>query len=648
VTATTDDGLAAARAAFERHGWAEAYELLRAADADARLEAEDLERLAEAARWSRHFPDVFDAFERAHAAYAAAGDNRGAARVALQLAWEHYQRGDDAVSTGWYGRAATLLEGDTECGEYGTLLFLSGFTMFMGGNADAAAQLLTQAADLGRRIGDRDVEALARMYQGHVMVNTGEDTAGLALVDEATAAAMGGELGVQAAGSIYCSTIFLCRNRGDWRRAGEWTEASLRWCERESVSGYPGLCRFHRAEVMRFRGALAEAERDALDAAEELLASAPRFAGWAFHELGEIRRRRGDRTGAAEAFGRADELGFDPQPGLALMRLDEGDVGAAQRAVRRALADEGGLAQEALALVLPAAVTTEIAAGDLEAAASAAAQLEARAAASDSVAFAAAATGARGELALAEDRVDDAVRDLRRARRLWGEVDAPYEGAQARVLLARAYRSAGSSADATLELESARSTFERIGALRDAQHIAEVLTPTATDARIVRTFMFTDIVDSTRLVEVLGDDAWEGMLAWHDRTLRACFDAHSGEEVKHEGDGFFVAFPDARSAIEGAGAIQRALADHRRDHGFAPQVRIGIHTAEVTERSGDFVGKGVHAAARIGAAAVGGEILASQAVIEGAGDGVVVSSERSLELKGLADPVPVASVEWSA
>jgi class 3 adenylate cyclase len=647
VTATTDDRLTAARAAFDRHAWDEAYDALRAADTDSPLTPEDLERLAEAARWSRHFPDVLDAFERALAAYAAAGDKRGAARAALQLAWETYQRGDDAVATGWFGRATTFLEDDTDCGEYGTLLLLSGFTMFMGGNIDAARQLLAQAADVGRRTGDRDVEGLARMYQGHVLVNAGDETAGLALVDEATAAAMSGELGVQAAGSIYCSTIFLCRNRGDWRRAGEWTEASLRWCQRESVSGYPGLCRFHRAEVMRFRGALAAAERDALDATEELLASAPRYAAWAFHELGEIRRRRGDRAGATEAFARADELGFDPQPGLALLRLDQGDVGAAQRGVRRALADDGGLAQESLALVLPAAVTTEIAAGDLEAARRAAAELEARAAASDSAAFAAAAAGARGELALAEGRADDAARELRQSYQQWRKVDAPYEAAQARVLLAQAYRAGGADADATLELEAARTMFERLGARTDAERVAAILEGPAAEVRAVRTFMFTDIVDSTRLVEVLGDDAWEGLLAWHDRTLRACFEAHGGEEVKHEGDGFFVAFSDARSAIEGAGAIQRSLAQHRRDHGFAPQVRIGVHTAEVTERSGDFVGKGVHAAARIGTAAGGGEILASQTVIEGAGDGVVVSNERSLELKGLTDPVPVASVEWS-
>jgi len=646
VTTATDDRLAAGRAAFERHEWAEAYDALRAADGDSPLAGEDLERLAEAARWSRHFPEMLDTFERAEGAFARAGDRRGAARVALHLTWEHYQRGDDAQTTGWFGRAATHLEGDTTCAEYGRFLMLSGVSTVLDGDLEAGRDLLQQAREVARSVGDADVEGLCRIYLGHALVNLGDTAAGLAMVDEATAAAMSGTLGVQAAGSIYCSTIFLCRNRGDWRRAGEWTDASLRWCERESVTGFPGLCRFHHAEVMRFRGALEEAERDALEAVEELIASAPRWAAWAYHELGDVRRRRGNVAGAVDAFRQASELGFDPQPGFALLRLDEGDLVTAQRAIRRAVADQAMLAQESLGLVLPAQVTIELAAGDLDAARSALAALEARADQSTSTAFAAAASTARGELALAEGRPEDAGRELRRAGQGWREVDAPYEGARTRMLLARAYTAEGDETAARGELEAAQSAFQRIGAARDAERVADLLEGPRPEIRAVRTFVFTDIVDSTKLVDVLGDEAWDGLLSWHDRTLRACFEAHGGKEVKHEGDGFFVAFPDSRSAIEGACAIQRALADHRRDHGFAPQVRIGLHTAEVTERSGDFVGKGVHAAARVGAAAVGGEILVSRAALDAAGDGFQVRDERAVELKGLVAPVKVASVDW--
>jgi class 3 adenylate cyclase len=642
---TTVDTLTAGRDAYARHEWERAYDLLRAADADNDLGPEDLEQLAEAARWSRHYPDVLDTFERAQVGFARAGDRRGAARVALRLAWENFTRNDDAVATGWYGQAATLLENDTESAEYGLLLIVSGYTVLMGGNIDAGRELLEHARDVGRRVGDQDVEGLASIYLGHALVTSGDQAAGLAMVDEATAAAMSGRLGIQAAGTIYCSTIFLCRNIGDWRRAGEWTDASTRWCQRESVSEFPGLCRFHHAEIMRFRGALADAEKDALSAVDELMGSAPRWAGFAYHELGEVRRRRGDLVGAAEAFRKSAAQGFDPQPGAALLRLDEGDVAGAQRAIRRAITDDSVLAQEGRALVLPVQITIEIAAGDLDAARGALESLEQRVNASGSGAFAAAAATGRGEVALAEQRPGDAVVELRRAWQAWQDVDAPYEGARTRVLLSRAYRAEGDEAAAVVELESAQAAFAGMGATRDADKISAMLARPA-DARAVRTVMFTDIVDSTKLVELLGDEPWDSLLAWHDRTLRACFDQYGGVEVKHEGDGFFVAFTDSGHALECAVSLQRTLDEHRRDHGFAPQVRVGVHAAEVTEREGDYGGKGVHVAARIAAAAGPGEIVTSATTVAAARDPVASSNARQLELKGLAEPVLVATVDW--
>jgi len=159
--------------------------------------------------------------------------------------------------------------------------------------------------------------------------------------------------------------------------------------------------------------------------------------------------------------------------------------------------------------------------------------------------------------------------------------------------------------------------------------------------------MFTDIVDSTRLVEMLGDEQWESLLAWHDRTLRQCFEARAGEEVKHEGDGFFVAFAEPDSALDCACSIQRSLRDHRRDHGFAPRVRIGIHAAEATDRGGDYGGRGVHATARIAAAAGPGEIIASREALDAAHDTFRAHNERPLEVRGLAQPITVVTVDWS-
>ncbi len=640
--------LASGRTAFEQREWELAFVQLGSADVQRSLSAADLERFGESARWSRHFPEMLDAFERAAEAYQRAGDRRSAARVAVKLTLEQYARNSDALAAGWLARARRLLEDEPACRERGLMLMCMAQGMFLGGNDEAALRLSEEIIDLGHQLDDRDIEALGRLVLGHSRLAIGEVSEGTALIDEAMAAALGGGLELWTTGQIFCSTLFACRNRGDWGRAGEWSVASLRWCERQSLSGFPGLCRFHRAEIMRFRGDLDRAARDASDAVDELTEAAPRWAAWGLHELGEIRRRRGDLDGAVDSFRRSIEFGFDPQPGLALLRLDEGKPSAARRAIVAALADPSGATREGRWLILPAAVEIAIAAGDGLLARSTVNELDDLANRLDTTAVRAAAAVAGGRVAVWESRTEDAMRDLRRGIRLWSEVDAPYETAEARVLLAGAFTLLGDDDAAELELSAAQASFERIGAEAAAHRVAERLSSrNAVPATAVRTFMFTDIVDSTRLVETLGDEQWEALLAWHDRTLRACFQALAGQEVKHEGDGFFVAFAEAGSALQCACTIQRSLRDHRRDHGFAPRVRIGIHLSQATDRGGDYTGRGVHTTARIAAAAGAGEIVASHDALRAAASGLPITNERALELKGLAEPVAVATVDWS-
>ena len=162
--------------------------------------------------------------------------------------------------------------------------------------------------------------------------------------------------------------------------------------------------------------------------------------------------------------------------------------------------------------------------------------------------------------------------------------------------------------------------------------------------RVEKTFMFTDIVGSTNLAVALGDEAWQTLLEWHDETLRAQFAAHSGQEVVTTGDGFFVGFDTPEDAIGCAVAIQRMLADHRRTSGFAPQVRIGIHLANAQQVGQNYHGKGVHEAARIAGAAEGGEIIASRETVEGTR--FAAAPTRSLELKGLNEPLEVVAIDW--
>ena len=163
--------------------------------------------------------------------------------------------------------------------------------------------------------------------------------------------------------------------------------------------------------------------------------------------------------------------------------------------------------------------------------------------------------------------------------------------------------------------------------------------------RVEKTFMFTDIEGSTALVEALGDEAWQGILRWHDETLRSLFAEHAGEEVVATGDGFFVGFDSPDEALACAVAIQRRLADHRRQHGFAPKVRIGVHASGATQVGKNFSGKGVHEAARIAAVAGGDEIMASRATT--AGTRFATSEPREVVVKGISEPIEVVSVEWA-
>jgi class 3 adenylate cyclase len=256
----------------------------------------------------------------------------------------------------------------------------------------------------------------------------------------------------------------------------------------------------------------------------------------------------------------------------------------------------------------------------------------------------AAAAVARGELALHRGDADQAIPPLQQGVRTWSEVDAPYEAAQARVLLARALAADGDDAGARLELKAAARLVEERGVAINLD-----IAPRGDDfaaARTVRTFLFSDIVDSTLLSEAMGDDAWEPLLQWHDRALRAEFERWRGEEVKHGGDGFFVAFRHPDDAVGCAIAIQRALARHRAGHGYAPTVRIGLHTGEATARENDYFGSSVTRASRISAAAGGGEVLVSTDLLARCERPVRVAAERTLELKGIAEPVPAVLIDW--
>jgi class 3 adenylate cyclase len=246
-----------------------------------------------------------------------------------------------------------------------------------------------------------------------------------------------------------------------------------------------------------------------------------------------------------------------------------------------------------------------------------------------------------GQIKLVEGDTQGAARCLRRARDEWQQVGAPYETAQARMSLGIAFRRQNDEHAASEELEAALAVFERLGAKLDEERAKELLG--RLEAR--RTFVFTDIVDSTRLLETLGAEKWKRLLARHDELIRARIVENGGEVIKHTGDGFFASFDNPKAAIEAAVAIQRALDAEI----VAPDVRIGAHTGGAFHTNADFTdygGQGVHVAARIGAAAGPAEILASRETLEGIGTAFRLSEPRTQALKGFEQPIDVVSVGW--
>jgi class 3 adenylate cyclase len=652
VSQVADDRLEAGREAVGRYAWREGYELLDNADAIAPLSPEDLEGLAAAAWWTGRLEACISARERAFVGYMAAKNRRRAAIVAVALAKDHYTKRSSSIGAAWVTRAERLLADEPNCVEQGHLERLRSVIAFEAlRDFDAALEHGQRALDFGARFGDGELQALALHDQGRALVAKGQVAEGMAMIDEATVAAVSGELSPYNTAVIYCNTITACHELADYRRAGDWTEAAKRWCERQAIAGFPGMCRVYRASVMFVQGAWPEAELEARRACDELMEFNVGYAAEAFYELGEMRMRTGDLAAAEEAFKQAHELGRDPQPGLALLRLAEGKTDGACACIDQALEEESrGLHR---ARLLPAQVEIALAADEVAKARAATEELASIGQTYGSDALEASASSARSTVALAEGNARAAVGDARRALRLWQGISAPFEAAQARVLLASGHLAEANVDSAVLELQAAASVFDRLGAVPDARRAREQLESLgvarpvdAAHGSQTRTFMFTDIVRSTSLVEAIGDHAWVDVIRWHDETLRSLFAAHGGEEIDHAGDGFFVAFPDSATAVECAVALQRNLSEHRRSHGFAPEIRIGLHLADAARRGASYRGKGVHEAARISALAEGGEILASAKTLAGTTLRFPASVARPVELTGISEPVEIVSIDW--
>jgi ATP/maltotriose-dependent transcriptional regulator MalT len=467
-------GVDGERVAARPTSWAETYEALRVRD-PSELTPREHEHLADAAWWLSKPGESIAARQRAYAGSASSGDAEHAMWMAGRLSIEHFMRGDPAVGAGWLMKTQHLAKDVPEGVGHGLLLIVEATVARFSGDMPRALELAGEAAELGRRLDDPDLSAMATHMQGVLLVAAGDIARGVALLDEAMTSVVAGQLSPWFTGIVYCSVIGTCLEIADVRRADQWSEAARAWCETlPPESPFPGMCRVNRAEVARLRGAWPEAEAEATRASVELMEFDPMGAAQALYETGEIRRRIGNLIGAEECFARAREIGFDPQPGLSLLRAANGNMDAALAGLRLAATTitESRLRR---ARVLGALVDLALSFGDLDGASEAADLLAALAADSDAPILETTATTAAGALLLARGEAATAVDRLRDACASWRDLRLPYEGARARVLYGLALRSAGDEDDAILELRSAVAAFDRLGATPDRDEAARLL-----------------------------------------------------------------------------------------------------------------------------------------------------------------------------
>jgi DNA-binding CsgD family transcriptional regulator/tetratricopeptide (TPR) repeat protein len=454
------------RRAYARRAWRETYEALSLVDREDRLAAGDLELLATSAYMLGREDEWIRGLERAHHLYVDEGDTRRAVRAVFWLVTGLALRGEVGAASGWASRGRRLLEReDDDCVERGYVLFPLVFGHEPPGELAAACDVLADVAEIGQRFDDADLFALASYVRGYILVMLGRAREGLPLLDEAMVSVTSERVSPIPTGLVYCGVIEACQLACELRRAREWTAALTRWCaDQPDLMSFTGRCRIHRAEILQLDGAWAEALEEARSAGGRPGLSQA-GVGESLYRQGEIHRLRGELDEAEGAYRDAGRAGWEPQPGLALLRLARGEREAAVAAIRRVF----GEATDPLrrARLGPAYVEIMLAGGELDEARRTCGELEEAAGGEPEGLLLAEGAHARAATALASGDAWEALVAARQACQAWLELGAPYETARARVLIGLACRQLGDVDAGDMELDAARVAFEQLGAAPD-------------------------------------------------------------------------------------------------------------------------------------------------------------------------------------
>lgn len=472
--------LETAREAFRRQAWGAARAAYASASAEGVLSLDDLEQYSIAAHLTGEEAECREALARGYREAVRLEDVSRAVRFAFFLGHSMIFTGEMGQANGWFARARSLLsDRGADCVEWGYLLVPAGVEQIAAGDARAACGIFRQAQTIGERFADPSLRAAAGHGLGRSLIQMGLVGEGMAVLDEVMVAVAAGEVSPLLVGHIYCGVLEACQEVYDVRRAREWTAVFSRWCEGQpDLVPYQGPCLVHRVELMRLRGDWEDALEEARRACDWLsLPASPEGPADAFYQLGELCRLRGDFARAEEAYRQASRLGRAPEPGIALLWLAGGRADAAANAVRRALdetAPEGPLGEWERMLMharraelLSAFVEIELARGDTASAQEAAGELARAADALDALPLKALADRAAGAVLIAAGEPQSALGPLRRSWAAWKQLEAPYEAARVRVLIAAAFRALGDEESAAMEVDAARWAFERLGAAAD-------------------------------------------------------------------------------------------------------------------------------------------------------------------------------------
>lgn len=468
-----DPLLERAHDAAARGAWDEAFMLFTDAQAAGTVAVADLPVFADVAYAAGHLDVTIQTWERAYADLLAVGSRNLAAGAAVRVAMHLlFDVALMAPVRAWLARAERLLDDgpdDAVTPPHAWLAVVRTYERMLSGDLGAARDCARRATDLGSQV-DPAAHAIGRVAQARVLILDGVVDDGLALLDEAGLAAVSGQLDPLSTGVVYCELVCALQGLAQYDLAEQWTEAMERWSRTNAVGSVHGRCRVHRAEILRLRGSCRQAEEQVLLACDELRPYVRRELGWPLSELGQIRLRRGDLMGAAEALGAARDAGWLAEPGLSLVRLARGDVGAATASIRDALARPSHVPSKELppcselrrAPLLHAQVEIAAASGDVAAARAAAEALAAIAGRFGSRALRASAAHANGRVRLVNGDAAAAARLFGDAAAAWTDIGAPYETALARLGLAEAHRAIGNEERAALELQAARTTLDHL------------------------------------------------------------------------------------------------------------------------------------------------------------------------------------------